>query len=152
MTRADAYSQMLLLKCGFTEQFEKWFDTLLETEDPLSDETMELIGKGNDINVLISCLENISRGDRDEEEACRRVRLFFRDEYLAGRLTNQKCSEYMYSVSVYNQNFEHPSWNNMFNVTTDYDLAEIGIKTMRDFEEILTRYLETGEYLKTLKY
>ncbi|MBQ3598602.1 MAG: hypothetical protein II987_04990 [Clostridia bacterium] len=150
MTRANAYYQMLLLKCGYTEQFDTWLNDLLETEDPISEETLGLIGKGNDINALISYLEYISRGDRDEYEACRRMRLFLRDEYFAGRLTNARCAEIMYTVSVYNRGFENPIWEDMYYLSDVYDYAEIGVCTMQHFEELLTRYLETGEYLKLL--
>ncbi len=150
MTRADAYYQMLLLKCGFKEQFDTWFNNLLETEDPISEETMGLIGKGDDINALISYLEQISGGERDELEACRRIRLFLRDEYSAGRLTNARCAEIMYTVSVYNSGFYDPVWQDMYCLSGVYDLAEIGVCTMQHFEELLTRYLETGEYLKLL--
>ena len=148
MTRANAYYQMLLLKCGYTEQFDTWLNDLLETEDPISEETLGLIGKGNDINALISYLEQISGEDRDEFGACRRIRLFLRDEYFAGRLTNARCAEIMYTVSVYNSGFDDPVWQDMYCLSSEYDYAEIGVCTMQHFEEPLTRYLETGEYLK----
>ncbi len=150
MTRADAYYQLLLLKCGYKEQFDTWFNNLLETEDPLSEETMGLIGKGNDINALISYLEQISGEDRDEPEACRRIRLFLRSEYSAGRLANARCAEIMYTVSVYNSGFDDPIWQDMYYLTSVYDYAEIGVCTMQNFEELLTRYFETGEYLNLL--
>ena len=105
---------------------------------------------GYQINALISYLEYISRGDRDEYEACRRIRLFLRDEYFAGRLTNARCAEIMYTVSVYNSGFDDPVWQDMYYLSDVYDYAEIGVCTMQHFEELLTRYLETGEYLKLL--
>ncbi|MBO5982217.1 MAG: hypothetical protein J6Q24_07205 [Clostridia bacterium] len=150
MTREDAYYQMLLLKCGYKERFDTWFNNLLETEDPLSEETLGLIGKGNDINALISYLEQISGEDRDEFEACRRIRLFLRDEYSAGRLTNARCAEIMHTVSVYNSGFDDPVWQDMYCLSSAYDVALAGECTMQNFEELLTRYFETGEYLKLL--
>ncbi|MBR6776370.1 MAG: hypothetical protein IKM27_01350 [Clostridia bacterium] len=152
MTREDAYYQMLLLKCGITDVFNSWFNDLLENEEPLSKETMGLIDKSDDINAVISYLEQLCGCDRDEHEACRRVRLFLRDEYTAGRLTNARCAEIMYTVSVYNRGFENPIWEDMYYLSDVYDYAEIGVCTMENFEELFKRYLETGEYLKTLKY
>lgn len=151
MTREDAYYQMLLLKCGITDVFNSWFNDLLENEEPLSKETMGLIDKSDDINAAISYLEQLCGSDRDEREACRRVRLFLRDEYTAGRMTNARCAEIMYIISVYNNCFDNPVWEDMYYLSNVYDYAEIGVCTMENFEELFKRYLETGEYLKTLK-
>ncbi len=150
MTRESAFFQLLLLKCGITEQFDIWFDELLKTEDPISEETLGLIGKGNDINALISYLEYVSRGNRDEYEICRRIRSYLREEYLAGRLTNARCAEIMYIISVYNNCFDNPVWYDMYCLSDVYDCAADGFYwTIENFEEMLLQYLETGDLPKS---
>lgn len=149
MTRENARFQLLLLKCGITDQFDVWFDELLKTEDPISDETLGLVGK-NDINELISYLEYVSRGNRDEYEICRRIRSYLREEYLAGRLTNARCAEIIYIISVYNGGFDNSVWHDMYCLSDVYDCAANGFyRTIESFEEMLLRYLETGDLPKS---
>lgn len=48
MTREDAYYERILLLCGYWEDYDRWLDSYLETEEPLSDIVLELLDcRGN---------------------------------------------------------------------------------------------------------
>ena len=52
MTREDAYYERILLLCGYWEDYDRWLDSYLETEEPLSDNVyMGEYGKGIEMPI-----------------------------------------------------------------------------------------------------
>ncbi len=43
MTREDAYYERILLLCGYWEDYDRWLNSYLETEEPLSNIVLELL-------------------------------------------------------------------------------------------------------------
>ena len=147
MTYEDACFQFLLLKHGFYEQYDNWFDTLLKEENPLSAETLRLIDCNGDYEKIAAYLGNIAVDGYDRAAVCEKVRLFFRDEFNSGRLIGKECAHIMYKISLHDMNYNNSDeWWPMFNLDDYYGLAETGILKMADFEQALSVYLNTGVY------
>lgn len=149
MTSENACYQFLLLKHGFYNQYNKWFDTLLEEENPLSAETLGLIDCSNDYDKITAYLANIAIDGYDRAAVCEKIRLFLCEEFNSGRVVGKECTHIMYEMSLHDMNYENcGEWWPMFNLDDYYDLAETGIVKMSDFEQALSVYLNTGVYNK----
>lgn len=147
MTAENACFQFLLLKHGFYEQYDNWFDTLLKEENPISAETLGLIDCNGDYEKIAAYLSNIAVDGYDRAAVCEKVRLFLRDEFNSGRLVGKECAHIMYKISLHDMNYDNSvEWWPMFALCDYYDLAEIGILKMSDFEQALSVYLNTGAY------
>lgn len=148
MTREDAYYERIMLLCGYWDNYEEWLDFYLETEDPLSNIVLELLDCRGDIKEVehrlnLYCLE----APFDEESVYVRLRLYLKDGYKNGNLTEDGV---MSALLRFSHILSSCSFGNQCACLSDYyDLAEQGILDIRKVREELHRWLDQGGRVNT---
>ena len=100
MTREDAYYERIKLLCGDWASYDKWLNSYLETENPLSDIILTLIDCGDDMKEVeyrlhLYCLEN----PFDEESVYTRLRVELCDRYEKNEMTTDEVMSALYHFS-----------------------------------------------------
>ncbi len=152
MTREDAYYRRILLLCGVWDDFDEWLDAYLEEEDPLSDIVLDLLDCRNDIkkaeHVLnLYCLEV----PFDEESVYTRLRLYLKEGYQSGKMTKDDVMSLIFRFSK-NLPTEAAFRNDCLTLSDYCVLAEENIVDMKSFDQVLFRFLDTGEYFDTADF
>ena len=148
MTREDAYYERIMLLCGYWDNYDEWLDSYLETEDPISNIVLELLDCRRDIKEVehrlnLYCLE----APFDEESVYVRLRLYLRDGYKNGSLTEDYVMSALFKLS---QKIPFCDFQNQCTCLSDYyDLAENGILDMKKVREELNRWLDHGGRVNT---
>ena len=148
MTREDAYYERILLLCGYWEEYDRWLDSYLETEEPLSDIVLELLDCRGDFKEIeyrlrLFCLEK----PFNEEAVYERLRLFLRDKYKSGEWSKDDVMSALFRFSA---KIPFCDFQNDCSALSDYyDLAIEGIVSMARFDPIFERFLEDGKYFDT---
>ena len=100
MTREDAYYERIKLLCGDWASYDKWLNSYLETENPLSNIILTLIDCGDDMKEVeyhlhLYCLEN----PFDEESVYTRWRVELCDRYEKNEMTTDEVMSALYHFS-----------------------------------------------------
>jgi hypothetical protein len=152
MTREDADYRRILLLCGVWNDFDEWLDDYLEKEAPLSDVVLDLLDCRNDIKKVehvlrLYCLE----APYDEESVYTRLRLYLKEGYQSGNMTKDNVMSLIFRFSK-NIPCEAAFSNDCLTLSNYYALAEENIVDMKRFDQILFRFLDTGEYFDTADF
>lgn len=148
MTREDAYYERIMLLCGYWDNYDEWFDSYLEIEDPLSDIVLELLDCRGDMKEVehrlnLYCLE----APFDEDSVYVRLRLYLRDGYKNGNLTKDGV---MSALCRFSQKITFCDFQNQCGVLSDYyDLVKEGCIDAEKFEGVLVRWLDNGQPFNT---
>lgn len=152
MTREDAYYRRILLLCGVWDDFDKWLDVYLEDEDPLSPIVLDLLDCRNDMkkaeHVLnLYCLE----APFDEESVHTRLRCYLKEGYQNGEMSKDQVMSLIFRFSK-NLPTEASFSNDCLTLSDYYVLAEENVVDMKRFDQVLFRFLDTGEYFDTADF
>ena len=133
---------------GFSDGYDEWLNHHVESEEPLSDITLELSYCGSDVNKAISVLHNYCTGQQlDEAVVCDRLRLFFKEAYYSGRLSKEEIASAMYrlvlSIGDLGE-FDIDLWGSMYYLDDFHSLAEDGIISWESFDFAFFSYLDNG--------
>ena len=148
MTREDAYYQRIMLLCGWSDNYDEWLDSYLETENPISNIVLELLDCRENIKEVVHrlnlyCLE----ASFDEKSVYIRLRLHLRDGHRNGNLTENDVMSALFKLS---QKIPFCDFQNECACLSDYyDLAENGILDMNIVREELNRWLDQGGRVNT---
>lgn len=151
MTREDAYYERIMLMCGYWEDYDRWLDVCLETEEPLSDIVLELLDcrgdrKETEYRLRLFCLEK----PFNEEAVYERLRLLLHGKYKSGEWSKD---DVMTALSRFSANIPFCDFQIDCSALSDYyDLAEEGIVSMARFDPLLERFLEDGESFDTKEF
>ena len=158
MNREDAFFYENLFVIGFSDEYNEWLNSCLESENPLSDIALELSFCGSDKNKIISVLRQFrSEQPIDEKAACKRLRLFFKSAFDSGKMDKGQVVSAMYAIvshiggSEHFENLDIEIWGDMFYFDDYYSLAEEGILAWEGFDSAFFAYLNDGISLDSEK-
>ena len=85
---------------GFQDEYDKWLNSFLETENPLSEIVLELSLCESDINKTISVLARYRMEQPiDEAAVCDRLRIFLKNAYYSSRMNKEEVVYAMYTMA-----------------------------------------------------
>ena len=155
MNREDAFYYENLLVIGFSDEYDKWLKSLLETENPLSGITLDLANCGAEKNKTISVLRQYRLEQPiDEKNVCRRLRLFLKTSYDSGQMEKGQVVSAMYTIASHigdPGDFNIEIWGDMFYFDDYYSLAKEGILAWEGFDKAFFAYLNDGISLDSEK-
>lgn len=135
MTREEAYFEKMLLICGFHDGYDARLDHYLTVEDPLSDIVLDLVDCGGDWKQAIHCLHRYCQeGAVDEDAVCEMLRLYLKDAYDSGRMTQDEIVAAMYRFARSKDDPYDNEWLDMIYLSDALDLVE----SLDDADEKLT--------------
>ena len=145
----DAFYFECLLAIGFSDEYDEWLNSALESESPLSDITLEFISCGTDVNKTISTLYEYHKNKSiDEKTVCDRLRKFLKEAYYSKQMDKDKVVLSMYLLASHiNNNLENNNstlWESMYYFGDYYDLADEGILDLKDVDSAFFDYLNDG--------
>ena len=150
MKREDAYFYMNMLLLGFSDGYDKWLESYLKTDEPMSDIVIDLYFCGSDVNKTISLLHNYcGEQEFDKSIVSDKFRLFFKEAYHTGRMDKGEVVSSMYKL-VGNigypgdNNFDYDLWGDMYYLDDYYSLAKDGIISWESFDFAFYSYLDDG--------
>ena len=150
MTREDAYYERIKLLCGDWASYDKWLNSYLETENPLSDIILTLIDCGDDMKEVeyrlhLYCLEY----PFDEESVYTRLRVELYDRYEKNEMTTDEVMSALYHFS---RVIPFCTFSNCCAGLSDYYcLVEEGVVDTKKFDTILKEWLKNGDLINTEK-
>ena len=148
VTFEEAYYFKLMLASGISDEYEKWLDTHLECEDPLSDITLELSFCRTDVKKTVSVLNDFCYMQKvDEDTVCDRVRKFLKKAYLSGKMSKEDVVSAMNIFAADHDSascLDFNSWGSMFYLDDYYCLAQEGIISWERFDFAFNSYLING--------
>ena len=146
MTYEDAYYHKLLLQFGFDGGYDAWLDGWLEAENPLSDIVLALADCGSDRNRTVSVLHNFYLNQKiDEPAVCDRLRLFLKEEYLAGRMDRNAVLKAMVTFASAHEYPCCDPWYSMYVLYWHHrESTETGWFSEKSFMPIFEAYLLEG--------
>lgn len=148
MNREDAFYYESLLVIGFSDEYDEWLDSCIESENPLSNITLELSSCGSDRNKTISVLRQYrSEQPVDEKTVCERLRLFFKEAYESGKMEKGQVVFSMNAITSHIGDlgdFDVEIWGDMFYFDDYYSLAEKDILAWKGFDSAFFAYLNDG--------
>ena len=148
MNSNEAYYYKILLTNGISEGYDQWFNSYLETEEPLSDIVLNLCGA--DKNQTIAYLHKYSAEHHfDQKVVCSLLREYLKNEYNAKKLSMEEvcCLMYRFAITHGDPNdyeFDFEVWNDMFYIDDYYYLAKNGVISMEKFDQAFRSYLDYG--------
>lgn len=155
VSREEAYYYYILLSNGFTDGYDKWLNSYLEAQTPLSDIVLNLSFCGNDVNSTISYLYSYAKeyNRLNEEVVCCLLREFLRIGYLKNRFTKDEVCRLMYKFATTHGDpgeFDGDIWDDMFYMDGYYSFAKDGSISMKKFDELFFGYLYNGTKIPPL--
>ena len=148
MNREDAFYYKNLLMLGFLDGYDEWLNSYLESEDPLSDITLELSCCGSDVKKTVSVLHNYcAEQPFDESIACNKLRLFFKEAYYSNKMSKEEISSTLYHLALNigdPGDFDIKLWGSMYYLDDYYSLAKDGIISWESFDYAFFSYLDNG--------
>ena len=148
MKREDAFYYENLLILGLRDEYDKWLDSFLETENPLSEIVVDLASCGSDVNKIISVLHGYCMEQPfDETIVCNRFREFFKKAYHSNQMNKDEVVSAMYTLA---SNIGAPgiydmkTWGSMYYTDDYYSLAKEGIISWNAFDSAFLSYLNDG--------
>ena len=146
MTREDAFYYKNLLMLGFSDEFNEWYNSFLESEKPLSGIILDLAGA--DTAETISLLHNYcAEQPFDEAVVCDKIRSFFKESYYSNRMNKEEIVSSMYRLAL---NIGDPGdfnidlWGDMYYFEDLHSLAKNGIISFESFDSAFFAYLDNG--------
>ncbi len=140
MTGEEAYYYKILLQYGFTDDYDRWLNTALEGEDPLSNIVLELSLCGSDVEKTLSCLTNYCKDNLfDDNVVGNKLRLFLKDGYYSGRFTKDEVVSHMYNFAKtdgYPFDYESSRWRDMYYMLDYFCMADDGIVPAEEFDKV----------------
>ena len=149
----DAYYHLLLMRAGLDDGYDAWLDGYLEAEDPLSDIVLNLASCGSNMNETISCL-NAYCGEKtavDESQLCDRLRIFLKNAYHGGRMSQREVVDVMHRIASANGDpwgAEADLWDEFYYMEDRLDQVDDGIASREVFDEAFDKFLNDGIYLE----
>jgi len=138
------------LLLGFSDGYDKWLESYLKTDEPMSDIVIDLYFCGSDVNKTISLLHNYcGEQEFDKSIVSDKFRLFFKEAYHTGRMDKGEVVSSMYKL-VGNigypgdNNFDYDLWGDMYYLDDYYSLAKDGIISWESFDFAFYSYLDDG--------
>lgn len=148
MKREDAFYFKNMLMLGLFDGYDEWLNSHLESENPLSDITLELSCCGSNVNKIISVLQNYClQQPIDEAVVCDKLRLFFKEAFYSNKMSKDEVVSKMYRLA---QNaggpdsFDMKLWGSMYYLSDYYSLSKDGILTWESFDSAFFSYLNDG--------
>ncbi len=148
MKMEDAFYYECLLVLGFSDEYDEWFTSILESESPLSDISLILNDCGADVNKTISVLQSYRMNQSiDEAYVCNRLRLFLKGTYYSKKLDKSEVVSAMYLLASHigdPGDFDMKLWGSMFYFEYYYSLAKDGILPFEKVDSSFFAYLDNG--------
>ena len=155
MNREDVFYYENLLVIGFSDEYDKWLNSFLESENPLSSITLDLAFCGSDKDKTISVLRQYRLEQPiDEKNVCNRLRLFLKKTYESGKMEKGQVVSAMYAIASHvgdPVDFDMGIWADMFYFDEYYSLAKDGILAWEGFDSAFFAYLNDGTPLDSEK-
>ncbi len=148
MTCEMAMYFSILMRCGYTEDFDAYLEQALTEEEPLSDVILELAFCGNDRNRILSVLYAQIDRMKDNEIAydivSRQIREFLWKKYSGGMAIGD-LTEVMHDIAskVGDRIYDEP-WDCMDRMWWFYSLVEDGLWEEADFRSKFDAFLSDG--------
>ncbi len=151
MTREEAYYKRIQLLCGFWDDYDKWLDSYLETEEPLSNIVLQLLDCHSDMKEGVYHLNLYCQEQPfDEDSVYVKLRMWVRDEYKKGIFT---LDQLMSALFRFSQKIPFCDFSNQCGLLSDhYVLSKEGIVDMALFQAELTKWLNDGGTIDTNKF
>ncbi len=143
MTYEQAAFFEILSSLGYCEELSDFINTALETQDPLSDIILELSFAGNDLNKLVSLLNEYIRSAGTAIDYDGAVFALFRDFLRKKRLSGMsvaEASELMHRAALQHPDYWDSVWYSMY-IFADY----IEFCSEQGANDALDTFLERGE-------
>lgn len=144
----DAYYYKNLLMLGFSDGYNEWLNSYLESENPLSNIVLELACCGSNVKDTISLLHNYCAEQQfDEAVVSDRLRVFFKEAYYSNRLSKEEIISTMYRLALNIGDpgyFDTNLWGNMYYLNYYRSLAQDGIISWDRFDLAFFSYLDHG--------
>ena len=131
MTFEQAAYFRLLLLCGYGEELEKYLDTALEEQEPLTDIVLELATCGPDekriLSILNSYIWQVKESEIDYDEAVfPMVMSFLRRKDQDQRLSAKEMTDLMYKIARNSDRYMGEPWLTMYLLGDRYSDMEAG--------------------------
>lgn len=138
MTYEYAVYLKLLLLCGYNEELEKYIDTALIEQDPLSDIVLELsTASSNDkklLSILNEYLLQVKDTDIDYNETVfDLVIAFLKTKYNEESMPMAEITSLMYKLAVYTERYWDEPWHTMYFMGDLWDEVESGFIDKQDY-------------------
>ena len=142
----DEYYYMLLLEVGFKEDVNNWINLIAEEKNSLDGIYLDLVCNLGDNNKVISCLYNyIGENKVDNDALAEKLRLFILDKYENGLVDTYKAIDALSGFADITNKWYDKSFYNFLLVGEAYDLYQEGIITKEKLDNIVDKFLKTGE-------
>ena len=155
MNREDAFYYENLLVIGFSDEYDGWLNSYLESENPLSSITLDLASCVSDKNKTISLLRQYRLEQPiDEMDVCKRLRRYLKAAYYSGKMKKGQVVSAMYAIASHigtPGDFDIEIWGDMFYFDDYYSLAKEGILSWEGFDSAFFAYLNDGISLDPVK-
>ena len=148
MKHEDAFYYENLLIVGFQDEYDKWLNSFLETENPLSEIVLELSLCESDINKTISVLARYRMEQPiDEAAVCDRLRIFLKNAYYSSRMNKEEVVYAMYTMASHIGApwiYDLKTWGSMYYLEDYYSSAIDGTMSWDSFDSAFFSYLNDG--------
>lgn len=141
----DAIFYKLLLHTGFVNETYKWIDNIAYESETLEDINLELVCNKNDINKLISLLEEFLKDVKiDYDQLHERLRLFIRDKCLKNEIEMKQVVGSLYNFSLLLDKVYEEKWSDFYLIGEYYNIVLSENLDYDEFCNIVIEYLNTG--------
>ena len=142
----DAYYYMLLLEVGFKEDVNNWINLIAEEKNSLDGIYLDLVCNLGDNNKVISCLHNyIGEKEVDDDALATKLRLFILNKYESGSIDICQVAESLTGFVNLTEKWHSKPFYNFVLIGDAYDLYQEGIITKEKLDNIVDKFLKTGE-------
>ncbi|MEG0692844.1 MAG: hypothetical protein RR444_07160 [Oscillospiraceae bacterium] len=137
----ELFSYKLLLHAGICEPYEKWISKRLETENPLSDLTLQLSTLGNN-NDVISELSTFTLGVKiNYTTVFNIIWETLHKNYSNGTLSRESCVCAMYIIATNTDDYLSEPWYSMYILHDLLDEAKSRYITMESFNDAFEAFI-----------
>ena len=142
----DAYYYMLLLEVGFKEDVNNWINLIAEEKNSLDGIYLDLVCNLGDNNKVISCLHNyIGEKEVDDDALATKLRLFILNKYESGSIDICQVAESLTGFVNLTEKWHNKPFYNFVLIGDAYDLYQEGIITKEKLDNVVDKFLKTGE-------
>lgn len=129
----------LLLLCGYSDDMERYLDTALAEQDPLTDIVLELAWAGSDGKKKLSALNSYLRQIKDSDidyngSVFWLVMAFLKRKYLEDAMSMKDLTDLMCRIAVHTERYFDEPWSTMYFIGESFAEAENGFIDKNDFQ------------------
>ena len=138
VTREEAGFYLHLLLLGIQDGYGEWLHRCLTEEEPANDTALELSWCFSDTNKSISLLNRYCQeAPFDEAAVADKLRLFFKEAYHSGRMTQTEITSCMHQAAMNactSGELNMKIWGSMYWLEESLAMVQEGIISQNDFD------------------